>query len=998
MSKERSQVKRLGGLRGRSGARRALSVAITLAMLLCLLPQGVALAAGDYTVVGSGDPLFGDEGDLTVRFTIRDEDGNEIKTFCGEYGKKPAMEGMVYESEGMAPLTAALAFALAHESFGAKVTDAEFSAMFGTDLVGTRRLNMMHNVVWHFMGSGHPQSGANFDAIVAGIEAMVRAYGNRASAVGDAVTSLEMDYDAAAGTLSFGRSGYVHGGGGATLTWSGDTAGLTVTAAGARLASGATVSFGDTVLVEYDGYGRVDFALTDSSRSLLIGSLTGEVFAPTTVPDGADISELDTYQKIVTGMAAFGAAVGRMALINERPVGDLTVRKALAGSIDDWGVGDGTVYKARVRDVTTGEYFTLSGTAPNYAYTGTSPTGSELSISVSQPAVIKGIPAGTVCAVEEIITANANYTTFYSGNDVTVVQDGDHAVTVTNTYDHGYGELVVSKELAGNYAGWGVDGSTYFFFRVKDATNGTYLRFSGQGPNYECVGNSGSDDPATGDLIRVSAGQPVTVSGLWAGVRYEVEEIGGPNYTVRYRGNGAMFTEGQNTAVTIVNTYGRGTGDLVISKRLAGSFADWGVGDSTEFSVRVKDATNGTYLLFSGTGPTYECIGNSGSGDPATGDVIKVSAGQPVSIRNLWSDVRYVVEEIGGANHSISYQGNNVLFYDGQNVNVTITNTYAHGTGDLIIDKVLAGSHADWGVDESTVFYVRVKDRTNGNYLLFAAAPGADGRYACVGNDVDGITEGYAGATATWLPVRAGRPLAITNLWVGAWYEVEEQGTPHCEVTYIGNGGIYAEGQNSRVTVVNDYEHGTGALVITKRLAGSHAGWKVDEATEFKVRVRDVTGGNYLLFKAEPEADGSYRCIGNDVDGLAESYGGEPISELTVTAGKPLVITNLWANLVYMVEEAGGEGYVVEYAGNGLAFQDGQNSTVAVTNTYSPDYPRDPGEPGEPDEPVEPDDPEIPYTYDARDTTLAAALLALGLGLIVAGEWLRRRKFKADIM
>jgi len=332
---------------------------------------------------------------------------------------------------------------------------------------------------------------------------------------------------------------------------------------------------------------------------------------------------------------------------------------------------------------------------------------------------------------------------------------------------------------------------------------------------------------------------------------------------------------------------------------------------------------------------------------------------------------------------------------------VTATNTYEEPTtpdvpGEMIIRKRLAGSYDEWGVDDSTIFMIKIWDVTRENYLLFKTVPEADGSYRCIGNDVDGLSEPYSGRTTTELPLSVLKPLGITNLWLGAEYVVEEIEVPNCDTEYIGNGSIYIGGQVSNITVVNTYDRGTGVLVINKRLEGDYESWDVDRITPFGIRIKDVTRDNYLLFKATPEADGSYMCVGNDVDGVSEDYSGATVSELTVSAARPLMVTNLWTGLTYMVEELDGYGYDVVYIDNGATFQDGQNSVLTLINTYLPDGPGpgDPGEPGEPEEPEEPDEPPsgVPPTGDNYTPFAAIALLIAGTGIITSAEVLRRRR------
>jgi len=294
--------------------------------------------------------------------------------------------------------------------------------------------------------------------------------------------------------------------------------------------------------------------------------------------------------------------------------------------------------------------------------------------------------------------------------------------------------------------------------------------------------------------------------------------------------------------------------------------------------------------------------------------------------------------------NSIADTRSTALYAPGQNCVIEVVNTFDHGVRALVVNKKLAGSYEDWIVGESAEFKVKIKDTGDVNYLLFKDTPEADGSYWCVGNTVAGLSEFYDGATITELPVTAERPLVALNLWINHDYLVEEIDGDGYEAEYTDNGSRLLKDQNSIVTVVNMYEHGTGSLIIEKELVGSYEDWKIDENTEFKVKVKDKSDGNYLLFKAEPEADGSYWCVGNDVVGLSEDYQGPTITELPVSVKIKVTVVNLWINHEYEVEEIGGEGYTASYKNNGGALLDGTDSVVTVVNTYDkPDKPDEPG-------------------------------------------------------
>ncbi|MCL2489755.1 MAG: hypothetical protein FWF36_03375, partial [Propionibacteriaceae bacterium] len=135
------------------------------------------------------------------------------------------------------------------------------------------------------------------------------------------------------------------------------------------------------------------------------------------------------------------------------------------------------------------------------------------------------------------------------------------------------------------------------------------------------------------------------------------------------------------------------------------------------------------------------------------------------------------------------------------------------------------------------------------------------------------------------------------------------------------------------VTVTNTQE--TGKLSVMKSLAGDPGGWGVNTSTPFKVEIKDLTYNNYLVYQSAPGTDGSFRCIGNDVDGLSEPYAGTAIKDLTVTAAQPVEVSNLWAGHVYaVVEVTTGASFKTTYSTAGLLFRAGGGETITVVNTY----------------------------------------------------------------
>ena len=125
-------------------------------------------------------------------------------------------------------------------------------------------------------------------------------------------------------------------------------------------------------------------------------------------------------------------------------------------------------------------------------------------------------------------------------------------------------------------------------------------------------------------------------------------------------------------------------------------------------------------------------------------------------------------------------------------------NVYDHGIGFLEVRKILDGFPDDWGIDDTSTFYVRIfdldadnGDGTFGNYLLFypdilTASRGDilgipdirafDNTYWCVGNHALGLTHFYPADMIPILeiPLYAWDYVRLSNLWTGIRYEVRE--------------------------------------------------------------------------------------------------------------------------------------------------------------------------------------------------------------------------------
>ena len=423
---------------------------------------------------------------------------------------------------------------------------------------------------------------------------------------------------------------------------------------------------------------------------------------------------------------------------------------------------------------------------------------------------------------------------------------------------------------------------------------------------------------------------------------------GNPGYPYAWDGN---------TIVTNLNVTGRIklqteppqpllTGSLVIAKTLMDHYNDWGLDDTTPFTAKVLDKDTGAFLTFEVVGAdppgcyTY-------TGTCATGCEAVFSAANPAVIKGIPAGKTCIVTETLDYAFavSVSYSPGEVIITGGLESIVTVTNTYRHGAVNLTIRKLFDGFPSDWGLNDSTVFSAKIWDVENRNYLIFKATREADGSYRCVGNDVDGLSELYIGKTSSIVNFSVKEPVLLSNLWPGREYRVEEVNSNGAfETVYSANNGEkLISGEDKTVMVTNRYRHGEGNIAICKELDGCPEDWGVDNSTLFTARVKDVTGDNYLLLKADPEPDGSYRCVGNDVNGLSEPYDGIVISEISFSVEKPVVLSNIWpgSEHEYRVEEIIPPAYsdkcTASFSSTGSMLKSGGSVHITVTNTFSSD-------------------------------------------------------------
>jgi fimbrial isopeptide formation D2 family protein len=482
---------------------------------------------------------------------------------------------------------------------------------------------------------------------------------------------------------------------------------------------------------------------------------------------------------------------------------------------------------------------------------------------------------------------------------------------------------------------------------------------------------------------------------------------------------------GESQDLTITNDYEHGVGYLEVHKLLDGFPAEWGVNKDTIFHIRVKDLDYDNYLLFKNVpGPdgTYRCVGNDVDGLSeaylgTTITAIPISANRYVKLSNLWTWGKYEVQEVyetspgvweevrelDGFNYSGCLRGCNGVLDDcrekcgncpsmlcqwkvdddwthavtysenngsrdlqfNETIVVTMTNSYKSSIGKMTVFKKLEGSPMEWGVNENTMFHIKVSDEAHGNYLVFDKNVRPNGSYRVVGHvdcgvsdcEYDNITvlhdenigkyvhysgmpsDGY-GSIIVEVPLSVNSPALLSNLWTGDEhkYKIEEVYSgkgAHYSANYTFNNGEAVsdgivvpadEGTSLIVNLTNSFKHNKGSLAVFKKLdpAGAHDYWNVDNSTKFSAVIR--VGNRFMTFNNS-----------NKYTGTTSNRAQASMFEFSVD--EPFVITDIPEGTLITVEEINTgrayEDYVVpKYSETDCGVAAGECLTVTVTNMF----------------------------------------------------------------
>lgn len=264
--------------------------------------------------------------------------------------------------------------------------------------------------------------------------------------------------------------------------------------------------------------------------------------------------------------------------------GTIVITKSVTGS--GRMPADGTLFPLKIT-LTDADNKPLSG---NFGGVSFDVNGvGTYSIEAGKTLRLENVPLGTKFTVEELNNQGADEVHYsLNGSSQLMDEESGSKITVTNVYNTTYGNLKISKEVAGGGAETDVD-FTFHVTLTGAGISGKTFSFDG----------SKSGTVTDGQLtVTLRGGQSITIRDLPNGTGYTVTEDTNVNYTSA--SENASGTVSGNATITAAFTNTRKTGSLVIEKSLTG--ADVKVKETFFFKIT---PVNGTRMSNEGvTGAT----------------------------------------------------------------------------------------------------------------------------------------------------------------------------------------------------------------------------------------------------------------------------------------------------------------------------------------------------------------------------------------------------------
>jgi ribosomal protein L2 len=353
-------------------------------------------------------------------------------------------------------------------------------------------------------------------------------------------------------------------------------------------------------------------------------------------------------------------------------------------------------------------------------------------------------------------------------------------------------------------------------------------------------------------------------------------------------------------AITVQNFPSNTTGNLTISKTVAGNASD---------TTKKFDFT----VTFSGASGTYTYTGNGiPNGTIKSGDTVSLSHGQSITIMRLPKGTTYTVTEAdySGAGYSKVSTGEagtivadamqTAAFINTRNVTPTDPGT-GNSTGNLTVSKTVVGNAAD----------------TTKKFNFTVTFNGAPGAYTYTGN---GVPNGTIKSGDT-VSLAHGQSITITGLPRDTKYMVTE-------AEYSGDG--YSKASAGEIGVISNNATQTAAFINTKNVTPPGPGTPIGNLTVSKTVAGNAadTTKKFNFTVTFSGATGTYTYAGNGVqDGKIKS--GDTIS---LAHGQSITITGLPRDTKYTVTEA-------DYSGDGYSKSStGEIGTIIASTTQTASF------------------------------------------------------------
>lgn len=475
------------------------------------------------------------------------------------------------------------------------------------------------------------------------------------------------------------------------------------------------------------------------------------------------------------------------------------------------------------------EYNSTAGTV-----TFTNGVSSVIEITGTNMFTIKDLPYGYSYTIEEQDLTDAQTTAGYSiknGTNNGTIDADSQTVTVTNTFNHETGSILIHKSVTGDRSWSEVKG--YISFTVEGP--GSYSEtITGNQAGWEGTGNdvtytlSGLElgtytvTETVNDIIDTNASNYTRVTKAAATVN--------PTEVVNSVTNIELSSTAKDKNAYFVNDYTKKTGGFTVTKELTGTNAD----ATKEFPIVVTltypsvDDIAGSYSVDGGTSTAI-------SGTSTTVDItVKLAKDKSAVFTGIPYGTTFEVSEtISDADAAEGYTKTSIIPSESMTMDDTkndtsikVTNNYDQGKGSIVIYKTLAGDdNINW-------------DNVKGN-ISFKISDGNTANDKTVLGTADGweYNETTKVATYTYTELELGtysvtEVLNTTTGTIATNYDVTTKAGAAENPTTIGEvvSGIELSTSNrsGKAYFTNEYTRKTGSFTVEK--IGTFEG----DATEFE--------------------------------------------------------------------------------------------------------------------------------------------------------------------